>query len=320
MAGEIHRAGERAARLTQQLLTFSRKQISQPRTVRIDDLLRDDESMLRRLLGPSVQLELSSETGNACIEIDPSRFSQVLLNLAVNARDAMPKGGMLAIASHVDDRYVYLSIKDTGCGMTAEVQQRLFEPFFTTKAADKGTGLGLATVYGIIHEAGGDIVVESTLDEGSTFLLTLPLAGQPPVTEAMPHLKSDGPRGTETILLIEDDANIRFLLAHNLKSYGYVVLQAADGEEGLELALSKLDKIDAVVTDAIMPRMNGLEVIANLRKKRPDLKAMLVSGHVDADPINMTSDVKVSFLYKPVSPDALATELRRLLDEAPVPS
>jgi CheY-like chemotaxis protein len=317
MSGEIHRAGERAARLTQQLLAFSRKQIRQPRVVRIDDLLRDDETMLRRLLGEAVALEILMDSGDACIEIDPSCFSQVLLNLAVNARDAMPEGGRLTISATSNSHHVFLLVQDTGCGMTDEVRLRLFEPFFTTKDAGKGTGLGLATAYGIIREAGGTITVASAPNAGSTFTLTLPKSNSEQAAE-LPLYPSSGPHGgTETILLIEDDANIRFLLAHTLKNCGYIIVQAGDGKEGLEVAQTMLSKIDAIVTDSIMPNMNGQEVIVRLRRQRPDLKAMLVSGHVDAGQ-HIANDMLTSFLYKPVTPEILAVELRRLLDGSAV--
>jgi PAS domain S-box-containing protein len=314
MSGEIYRAGERAARLTQQLLAFSRKQISQPRIVRLDDILRDDETMLRRLLSSNIRLELSTGCGDACVEIDPSRLSQVLLNLAINARDAMPNDGTLAITSWITDDHAFVSVKDNGCGMPPEVKQRLFEPFFTTKEVGKGTGLGLATAYGIIREAGGNIAVESAIDSGSTFTLSLPMANHLPSFASQAQLSNGNHHGTETILLMEDDPNIRFLLAHTLKSCGYTVVQAEDGLEGLQLAQTLLNQIDAIVSDAIMPRMSGQEVIASLRQSRPELKAMIVSGHVDADPLATTGNMRTSFLYKPVSPETLASELRRLLD------
>jgi len=317
MSAEIHRAGERAARLTQQLLAFSRKQVSQPRIVRIDDLLRDDETMLRRLVSDTIFLEMVFGAGEACIEIDPHRFSQVLLNLVVNARDAMIQGGTLSIRTAVKHRSVLVGVKDTGCGMPAEVRERLFEPFFTTKDEGKGTGLGLATAYGIVREAGGSISVESIEGAGSTFTLSLPVvrkkhpAGDAPGKQAFPQ------GGSETILLIEDDSNIRYLLAHTLESCGYRVVQAEDGVEGLAIAQGMLPQIDVVISDAIMPRMNGQDVIARLRRLRPELKALLVSGHIDADPKDLTNDPLTSFLYKPVPPDILTAELRRLLDGTP---
>lgn len=314
MSAEIHRAGERAARLTQQLLAFSRKQVSQPRVVRVDDLLREDETMLRRLVGDSILLEMAPDAGDACIEIDPHRFSQVLLNLAVNARDAMTPGGTLTIKTAASHSKVSIIVRDTGCGMSAEVREKLFEPFFTTKDEGKGTGLGLATVYGIIREAGGSISVESAERAGSAFTLSLPIAGKAQPQEATPG-KQDCPRcGSETILLIEDDSNIRYLLAHTLESCGYRVVQAEDGQEGLDIAKTMLAGIDAVISDAIMPRMSGQDVITNLRLLRPDLKAMLVSGHIDADPKGLAGDPHTSFLYKPVPPEVLTAELRRLLD------
>jgi PAS domain S-box-containing protein len=317
MSAEIHRAGERAARLTQQLLAFSRKQVSQPRIVRIDDLLRDDETMLRRLVTDSISVEMILGAHDACVELDPHRFSQVMLNLVVNAKDAMPQGGTLIIQTAVSDQMVTISVHDTGCGMTAEVKERLFEPFFTTKDADKGTGLGLATVYGIIREAGGSIAVESTEGDGSTFLLSLPIAHKSQTVDETPDITESPQRGSETIFLIEDDANIRYLLAHALESTGYRVVQAADGIEALAMAKDILPLIDVIISDAIMPKMGGQDLIARLRCMRPELKALLVSGHIDADPKDMTGDPRTSFLYKPVAPNILTAELRRLLDSTP---
>jgi PAS domain S-box-containing protein len=317
MAGEIHRAGERAARLTQQLLAFSRKQISQPRVIRADDLLRDDETMLRRLISDSVFLEMHPAAGDACIEVDPHRFSQVLLNLVVNARDAMPHGGTLAIKTSVEHRSVLIRVEDTGCGMPDEVKERLFEPFFTTKEEGKGTGLGLATAYGIIREAGGNISVKSTESVGSVFTIALPIADKLRKADSPDRQSQASQRGSETVLLIEDDSNIRYLLAHTLESCGYRVVQAANGIEGLAIGREMLPAIDVVISDAIMPRMSGQDVIAALRALRPGLKALLVSGHIDADPKDIAGDTHTAFLYKPVPPDVLTAELRRLLDGVP---
>ncbi|QNI34066.1 PAS domain S-box protein [Alloacidobacterium dinghuense] len=317
MSAEIHRAGERAARLTQQLLAFSRKQVSQPRIALVDDLLRDDETMLRRLVSDAVFLEMIPSAPDACIEIDPHRFSQVLLNLVVNARDAMAQGGTLTIRTTTNRRNVLVSVQDTGCGMPVEVKERLFEPFFTTKEEGKGTGLGLATAYGIVREAGGSIAVESAEGVGSVFTLSIPIARKTQPSDTASR-KPDCPKGgCETILLIEDDSNIRYLLAHTLESCGYRVVQAENGLEGLNIAKEMLPAIDAVISDAIMPKMSGQEVIANLRRLRPELKALLVSGHIDADPRDVTGDPLTGFLYKPVPPDILRAELRRLLDGAP---
>ncbi len=320
MSGEINRAGERAARLTQQLLAFSRKQISQPRIVRADDLLRDDETMLRRLVSDAVFLEMHPAAGNACVEIDPHRFSQVLLNLVVNARDAMPKGGTLTIKTSVEYRNVLIGVHDTGCGMPVEVKERLFEPFFTTKEEGKGTGLGLATVYGIVREAGGNISVKSEEGIGSAFTISLPVVDKLQAADGPPKQENGLQHGNETILLIEDDSNIRYLLARTLEACGYRVVQAADGIEGLTIGQDMLPAIDVVISDAIMPKMSGQDVIASLRKLRPELKALLVSGHIDADPKILPGDTQTFFLYKPVSPAVLTTELRRLLDAVPASS
>jgi len=317
MSAEIHRAGERAARLTQQLLAFSRKQVSQPRIVPVDDLLRDDETMLRRLVSDTISLEMELGAGEARIEIDPHRFSQVLLNLVVNAKDAMTHSGTLTIRTLVHQRNVLVSVQDTGCGMPPQVREKLFEPFFTTKEEGKGTGLGLATVYGIVREAGGSISVESAEGAGSTFTLSLPIAEKTQPADITPRKQDCSQCGNETILLIEDDSNIRYLLAHTLESCGYRVVQAENGIEGLDIAKNMLPAIDAVISDAIMPKMSGQEVIATLRRLRPELKAMLVSGHIDADPKDVTSDGRTLFLYKPVPPEILTAELRRLLDGTP---
>ena len=320
MSGEIHRAGERAARLTQQLLAFSRKQISQPRIMRADDLLRDDETMLRRLVSDEVFFEMHPTAGDACVEIDPHRFSQVLLNLVVNARDAMSRGGTLTIKTSVEYRNVLVSVHDTGCGMPAEVKERLFEPFFTTKEEGKGTGLGLATVYGIVREAGGNISVKSEEGIGSAFTISLPVVDKLQAADGPPKQENGLQHGNETILLIEDDSNIRYLLARTLEACGYRVVQAADGIEGLTIGQDMLPAIDVVISDAIMPKMSGQDVIASLRKLRPELKALLVSGHIDADPKILPGDTQTFFLYKPVSPAVLTTELRRLLDAVPASS
>ncbi|WP_158750332.1 PAS domain-containing sensor histidine kinase [Acidobacterium sp. S8] len=317
MSTEIYRAGERAARLTQQLLAFSRKQISQPRTVRVDDLLSDDETMLRRLVSDTIFLEIHPGAGDACIEIDPHRFSQVLMNLVVNARDAMQDGGTLTITSRTQYRHALISVQDNGCGMPASVRERLFEPFFTTKEEGKGTGLGLATVYGIVREAGGTVSVESVEASGSTFTLSLPLVAQKDTSPASLKKQPSIESGSETILLIEDDLHIRYLLAHTLQACGYQVIQAANGLEGLNIARQMLSSLDAIISDAIMPGMSGQDVIARLRHLRPELKALLVSGHIDADPKGVATDPYTSFLYKPVPPDVLANELRRLLDGTP---
>jgi two-component system, cell cycle sensor histidine kinase and response regulator CckA len=248
------------------------------------------------------------------MEIDPHRFSQVLLNLVVNARDAMAHGGTLTIRIALSHRNVLVSVQDTGCGMPPEVREKLFEPFFTTKDEGKGTGLGLATVYGIVREAGGSISVESVEGAGSTFTLLFPIAGKTEISDAAPTSPECPQGGGETILLIEDDSNIRYLLAHTLESCGYRVVQAEDGREGLEIAKGMLPAIDAVISDAIMPKMSGQDVIASLRRLRPELKALLVSGHIDADPKDVAGDTQTAFLYKPVPPEILAAELRRLLD------
>jgi two-component system, cell cycle sensor histidine kinase and response regulator CckA len=299
------------------LLAFSRKQISQPRVIRADDLLRDDETMLRRLISDSVFLEMHPAAGDACIEVDPHRFSQVLLNLVVNARDAMPHGGTLAIKTSVEHRSVLIRVEDTGCGMPDEVKERLFEPFFTTKEEGKGTGLGLATAYGIIREAGGNISVKSTESVGSVFTIALPIADKLRKADSPDRQSQASQRGSETVLLIEDDSNIRYLLAHTLESCGYRVVQAANGIKGLAIGREMLPAIDVVISDAIMPRMSGQDVIAALRALRPGLKALLVSGHIDADPKDIAGDTHTAFLYKPVPPDVLTAELRRLLDGAP---
>jgi CheY-like chemotaxis protein len=201
--------------------------------------------------------------------------------------------------------------------MPAEVKERLFEPFFTTKEEGKGTGLGLATVYGIVREAGGNIAVKSEEGMGSAFTISLPVVDKLQAVDGAPKQENGLQLGNETILLIEDDPNIRYLLARTLEACGYRVVQAADGIEGLTMGQDMLPAIDVVISDAIMPKMSGQDVIASLRSLRPELKALLVSGHIDADPKILPGDTQTFFLYKPVSPDVLTTELRRLLDAVP---
>lgn len=320
----IHEAGTRAASLTRQLLAFSRQSVLQPKVLDLNAVVSDTEKMLRRLIGEDIQLQVDLQPDLPAVKVDPGQMAQVLMNLVINARDAMPQGGRLTILTKTQTGFppasdrstgnrVQLSICDTGSGMTREVQARIFEPFFTTKGPGKGTGLGLATVYGIVKQSGGTIEVHSEIGRGSQFDISLPAAHRtdPPaaVSIAKPHL-----RGRETILLVEDEHAVRRLALIALQSYGYLVLEAAQGREALALFESHRARIDLLVTDMVMPEMSGRELANRLIEQAPDLKVLFVSGYTDdglAQPGLDSS--RIGFLPKPYSPEELAERVRAVL-------
>jgi two-component system cell cycle sensor histidine kinase/response regulator CckA len=329
---EIAAAADRAAGLTRQLLAFSRQQVMQPRVININTVVSDLEKLLRRLIGEDVNLEISLDPGVARINADPGQLEQVLMNLVVNARDAMPTGGKLSISTEnarlsadsvagalhaaVGD-YVMLTVADTGTGMTAEVQRRLFDPFFTTKDQGRGTGLGLSTVYGIVNQSGGEITVCSELGQGSTFKVFFPRFA--PIAEApLPEPKAkDAPRGVETVLVVEDDSNLRELVARVLRKSGYEVHLAAGGVEAIAIASDPLKLIDGVITDVVMPGMNGRELVEKLLEMRPGIASLLMSGYTDDDVLRRgVLQGDTAFLQKPFTPDQLARKVREVLDRA----
>jgi len=328
---EIHKAGERAAGLTRQLLAFSRKQIIQPKVLDLNTLVSDVGKMLRRMIGEDVTLTTVLAPRLGRVKADPGQIEQVLMNLAVNARDAMPQGGKFAIETanvELDENsiqgrpevqpgcYVLLAVSDTGCGMTKETKAHIFEPFFTTKELGKGTGLGLATTYGIVKQSGGYIYVYSEPGHGTTFKIYLPL-----VEDGVPSGKSHinpktMPQGSETILLVEDEDAVRSLTRYTLQMQGYVVLEARDGEEALRVAEQHQGQIHLLMTDVVMPRMGGRQVAERLTQAQPALKLLFVSGYTDDAVVRhgvMASEV--AFLQKPFTPSALTQKVRDVLDQ-----
>ena len=329
---EIQKAAERAALLTQQLLAFSRKQILQPRIIDLNKLVADLNKMLRRIIGEDIDLitKLDLEIGK--VKTDPGQIDQVIMNLAVNARDAMPQGGKLTIETknkNLDDsccerfpevnpgNYVLLRVSDTGHGIDDDTKKNIFEPFFTTKEIGKGTGLGLSTVYGIVKQSGGYIQVYSKVDQGTTFEIYLPgiEKSDKEHKEESKQIVPEG--GSETILIVEDEDVVREMICKILKSFGYIVMKARNGDEALAIIKSQdiEEKIDLLITDVIMPEMSGRELAEQLLSNKPALKVMYISGYTDD--VIVHHDVLnegVLFLQKPFSPQVLAQKVREILD------
>lgn len=327
---EIHRAADRGAQLTRQLLTFARTQVIQPRVVDLNDLTRGAEKLLRRLLGEHIELTTRLDPALGMVRVDPGHLEQVLVNLAVNSRDAMPAGGRLTIetrnvwldgeyaAGHAGTKpgqYVQLTVTDTGQGMDRETLGRLFEPFFTTKSAGKGTGLGLAICYGIVRQAGGHIWAYSEPDRGTTMKIHLPVVTTTECAVPVPEQAPAVPRGQETILLVEDEPQIREVVRRVLTQTGYRVIAAGDGREGLELAASNAAEISAVVTDVVLPHLGGAELVARLRQERPGLPVLFMSGYTQGTVLEAElQQPRTGFLSKPFTPSDLARRVRDLLD------
>ncbi|NLH49193.1 MAG: PAS domain S-box protein [Myxococcales bacterium] len=325
---EIRRAGEHAASLTQQLLAFSRKQIIIPRLVDLNELVANSQRMLGRIIGEDIELRFVAGPDLAQVKIDPHQVDQILVNLVVNARDAMPSGGQLAIETtnidldiqfghlHPDiepGRYIMLSIHDTGHGMDEETKKRIFEPFFTTK--ENGTGLGLATVYGIVKQNGGSISVYSEPGMGSTFKIYLPRVESAPTGEERP-VRDKPPTGHETILIAEDENMVRSLAKTVLSMHGYKILEARNGGEAFLLCKKHGEKIDLLLTDIIMPNMNGKELYEQLRQLRPDLRVLFMSGYTEKIIAEQgVLDESVNFLPKPFTIESLTKKVRETLDQ-----
>jgi len=330
---EIKKAGERAASLTHQLLAFSRRQVLQPKILDLNSVVQEMDRMLRRVIGEDIDLEtdLSPDLGH--VEVDPGQVEQILMNLAVNARDAMPEGGKLTIEtenielgeeyarSHVavtPGSYVMLAVSDNGMGMTRDVQAQIFEPFFTTKDLGKGTGLGLATVYGIVKQSGGNIWVYSEPGEGATFKIYLPRVEKMASGPERSETAVETLRSSETILLVEDDEMLRNTAIKILKGQGYHVLAASDGREALDLCQEHDGVIHLLLTDVVMPVMGGLDLSNQAKRLRPNLKMVFMSGYTDNAIVHRgVLDKGVAFLQKPFTPERLARKLREVLAQRP---
>jgi two-component system cell cycle sensor histidine kinase/response regulator CckA len=331
LLAEVHKAGQRSAGLTRQLLAFSRQQVLAPRVLDLNVVVGDTASMLRRVIGEDVKLSTTTAGGLWPVKADPGQVEQILLNLAVNARDAMPTGGKLTIetgnvvldetyaASHTDagaGSHVLLAVSDSGCGMSAAVRAKIFEPFFTTKGPGKGTGLGLATVYGIVKQTGGHIDVYSEVGVGTTFKVYLPRTEQTGEGAKSLMAHPAPPRGTETVLLLEDDAAVRALTLHILQNAGYAVLEAGGGDEALQVASGHTGRIHLLVTDVVMPGLGGWAAAERLAERHPGLRVLFMSGYTDDAVVRhgVLHD-KVNFLQKPFTPAALAWKVREVLDQ-----
>jgi PAS domain S-box-containing protein len=332
---EIRKAADRAAGLTRQLLAFSRKQLLHARAVDLNELVEEIEPMLRRLIGEDIQVVSGLDKAIPSVLADPGQVHQVLVNLAVNARDAMPRGGVLLIETSTVDvgeryarahagvaiphgKYVQLKVTDNGSGMTSEVRARIFEPFFTTKTEGRGTGLGLATVYGIVKQSGGFIWVESDVGKGSSFQILLPAADSTAAVEHPVSERDDQFPGSETILLVEDEEPLRLLTKRVLERHGYRVLSARNGREAVEIASTFDGPIHLVLTDVVMPGMSGREIGERLSAVRPEARLLYMSGYTDDEIIRRgLLDPNLALLEKPFSPIDLARTVRRVLDGTP---
>lgn len=324
---EIRKASDRAVLLTRQLLAFSRKQVLAPRVLDLNAVITDSKQMLLRLIGEDIEIvtELAPDLGR--VRADAGQLEQVLMNLVVNARDAMPRGGKLIVGTANIDlsapanpeidpgRYIVLSVRDTGVGMDAETQAHIFEPFFTTKGPGRGTGLGLATVYGIIEQSGGHIEVESAPGKGSMFRVYLPRTDEVvPAKKSHPGLRQ-APLGRETVLLVEDEQAVRMLAADTLRKCGYTVLEASQGEEALGIAQRHKGPINLLVSDVVMPRMGGRQLAQCLAPVRPEMRVLYLSGYTDDAVVRHgVLEDEVAFLQKPFSPLVLAHRVREVLD------
>jgi signal transduction histidine kinase/CheY-like chemotaxis protein len=325
----IQGAAERAAKLTHQLLAFSRKQILEPRVLDLNTIVTGIEPLLRRMIREDIEIATALDPAAGHVKADAGQVEQVLLNLGVNASDAMPHGGRLTMTTgnvtldegyartHAEVEpgpYVMLSVSDSGHGMTPEVQARIFEPFFTTKEVGKGTGLGLATVYGIAKQSGGHITVYSEIEHGTVFKLYLPRVEEAPGIAEPERAPQIARRGNETVLLVEDDEPLRTLAREILSIQGYTVLDATSPSEALRLAEAYPDPIDILLTDVVMPQMNGRQVADHLLAARPGLKVLFMSGYTDAAIVQHgVLEPGTQFLQKPFTPDGLSRKVRETL-------
>lgn len=328
---KILRAGQRAAELVKQLLAFSRKQMIIPQKWNLNQSVAEMESFLRRIIGEAIELETYLTPDLWLVEIDPAQLQQVILNLALNARDAVSNGGRLTIETTniiLDQpeaaryrqiqpgRYVLLTISDNGQGMSAEIKEHIFEPFFTTKEVGKGTGLGLSVVYGIIKQSGGDIWVDSTEGSGTTFKIYLPVVADSPLLPIQTPPKAAVLPIVKTVLLVEDEVGARSLTRRVLQEQGYQVLAAKNGQEALQVAAQQTEAVHLLLTDLMMPGMNGKVLAEQLKQRWPSLKILFISGYADHS-VKQAGMLEPygAFLQKPFSPDTLVQKVRAVLDQ-----
>ena len=330
---EIRKAGKRAAELTRQLLMFSRQQVFEAKVVDLNDVLSTMDKFLRRILGADVDLVSIPVLPLGRVRADRSNLEQVIMNLVVNARDAMPRGGKLTMETAnvvLDEEYarghlgakagphVMLAVSDTGVGMDKSIQGRIFEPFFTTKEKGKGTGLGLSTVFGIVQQAGGSVWVYSEPGKGTTFKVYLPRVDAA-IDTVRPALPVTTLRGTETVLLVEDDDQVRAVARSILGATGYQVIEARSAAEAIVQSEKHKGTIHLLLTDVVMPQMGGPELAKRLARTRPDMKVLCTSGYTDDSIVRHgVLDARFAYLQKPITPESLTTKVREVLDEASV--
>jgi nitrogen-specific signal transduction histidine kinase/ActR/RegA family two-component response regulator len=330
-AGQIITASNRAAALTRQLLAFGRKQVLQPTIVNLNAIIVDVDKMLRRLISENVEIVTRPAPKLGAIKADPGQIEQVLLNLVINARDAMPTGGTLTLETanielgqaYADEHagvrpgpHVMLAVSDTGVGMDAETQAHIFEPFFTTKETGKGSGLGLATVYGVVQQSGGHISVYSEPGRGSTFKVYLPRAGDVIEPQAVSPVQQPAMRGKETILVAEDDEQVRDLAVAILKACGYMVLELEHANDAERVCEHHGGEIDLLLTDVVMREVSGPELARRVQKVLPEIKVLFMSGYTDSAIVHQgVLDPGIAFLPKPFTPSTLAGRVRQVLDK-----
>jgi len=332
IVAEIQKAGVQAERLTQKLLAFARHQALEPKVLDLAAVVADCEKMVSRLIGDDIALAMSLPPTLGAVKLDPAQLQQILMNLVVNARDAMPRGGKLRIevgqvtigesSPRVGENvrpgdYVLLRVKDSGVGMSAATRMRIFEPFFTTKEPGKGTGLGLATVDEIVRELHGFIDVESELGRGSTFTVCLPQV-QEPITMDVKNDDRKAPLGHEVVLLVDDEESVRRFAGQVLESCGYTVLEASDGRRALEIVKSHAGGIDLLVSDMAMPGLDGKQLAEYLRRQNPRLKVLFVSGHPSDVALDNIDLGRFAFLQKPFTVSSLARTVREILDRSTI--
>ena len=327
---EIKKAGERASALTKQLLAYSRKQVLQPQVFDLNDLIANLNAMLRRLIGEDIEFVTAASSTLGMIKADPSQVEQIIMNLVINSRDAMPGGGKLTIKTRMENfleprlfpqfdiepgPYVVLSISDNGCGMDSDTVKQIFDPFFTTKDIGKGTGLGLSMVYGIVKQSGGYIYVYSELGHGTTFNIYFPRIEEGEAKSAVEKPDTQLHTGYETILLVEDEESVREMITHILRDSGYTVFETSCGTEAYSLFETNKEKISLLITDVILPKINGREIAGYLTSIKPALKVLYISGYTDDAVVHHgVLEEQIAFLQKPFSPHFILMKVREMLD------